>query len=35
MSTLNIFGRLIDFVGQISKLSYYNVHEFDDFMTHH
>jgi len=29
------YGRLIDFVSHISKLSYFNVHDLADFMMHH
>ena len=28
------YGHLIDFASQISKPSYFNVHDLDDFMMH-
>jgi len=31
----NNFGRLIDFLSQISKLSYFNLLDFTDVLMHH
>jgi len=31
----DMYGRLIDFQGQISKLSYFNLLDLSDFLMHH
>jgi len=35
INTEDNYGRLIDFLSQISKLSYFNVLDLADFMMHH
>jgi len=35
MNSDDNYGRLVDFLSQISKLSYFNVLHLADFMMHH
>jgi len=35
MNSEDNFERLVDFLSQISKLSYFNVLDLADFMMHH
>jgi len=35
MNSEDNYGRLVDFLRQISKLSYFNVLDIADFMVHH